>query len=78
MKCPYCDRKPHEITEYVDAAKHEDMTPEEYVRSEEGTFDVRTQLFCCTKCYIKIGMPLINELREAFDYYRSNVEPLEG
>jgi hypothetical protein len=76
MKCPYCDKQPHELEEYVHAAG-DDMTPEAYVQSEEGTYHHKTQLFCCTSCYIRIGMPLKERLYEAFTYYRSHVEPLE-
>lgn len=77
MKCPYCDREPKHIPEYVEAAKRENITPDEYVRLEEGTFHHLTQLFCCTDCYIRIGLPLNCDLYQAFQYYRSHVEPLE-
>jgi hypothetical protein len=33
------------------------MTPEQYVRSEEGTFNLKNGHFACTACYINIGMP---------------------
>lgn len=78
MKCPYCDRKPHEIQEYIDGAKQENCTPEQYVISEEGTYDGRTKLFACTSCYINIGMPTNSRLHEAFRYYRRDVESIEG
>lgn len=58
MKCEVCNKKPEEIQEYVDCGKEENMTPEQYVASEEGTYNPHKDLFCCTNCYIKIGMPL--------------------
>jgi hypothetical protein len=55
--CIRCGKEPHEIEEYVDAAAAEDMTPEQYVRSEEGTFNRENGHFACTACYIEMGMP---------------------
>lgn len=57
IQCAYCKKPPHEIDEYVEMAEIEDMTPEQYVRSEEGTFNRETGQFACTSCYIAIGMP---------------------
>lgn len=58
LRCKVCGKAPAEIDEYVDMGKEEDMTPDEYVRCEEGTLNRATGLFYCTLCYIKIGMPL--------------------
>ena len=58
MKCKNCGKKPEEIHEYVQGAQEEGMTVEEYVWLEEGTFNKETDLFYCTSCYIKLGMPL--------------------
>lgn len=58
MKCKICGRTPDKIDEYIEMAEIEDMTPEEYVRTEEGTFNHITEMFYCTECYINIGMPL--------------------
>lgn len=58
VMCKRCGKKPDEIQEYVDAAKEDNMTPESYVRSCEGTYNPKTGLFYCTSCYIKVGMPL--------------------
>jgi len=55
--CIGCNKEPHEIEEYVDAASDEEMTPEQYVRAEEGTFNRENGHFACTPCYIKMGMP---------------------
>lgn len=78
MKCPYCDKQPHEIEEYKIYAKLDNVTPEQFVIKEEGTYDHRTKLFCCTICYVTIGAPTNDRLHEAFRYYRQRVEPLEG
>ena len=56
-KCKICGKTPDEIDEYVDCAKYSDCTPEEFVVSQEGTYNSANGLFYCTDCYIKIGMP---------------------
>lgn len=58
MKCKICGKEPNELQEYISAAYEEKITPEEYVRREEGTFNKETEQFYCTACYINIGMPL--------------------
>lgn len=58
VKCKICGKRPSEILEYISAAKDEDMTPENYVVQEEGTYNPQTGFFYCTSCYIKIGEPL--------------------
>jgi hypothetical protein len=54
---PECNRYPDEITEYVRASEEEDITPDEYVAQEEGTYNSVNGHFLCTECYIKVGMP---------------------
>lgn len=56
--CFECGKAPSELTEYVTAAREYEITPDEYVRREEGTYNPQTGFFWCTECYIKIGMPL--------------------
>ena len=58
MKCKACGKAPNELSEYVSAAKVANITPEEYIRKEEGTYNRKTDLFFCTPCYVKVGMPL--------------------
>lgn len=58
MKCKVCGKEPHELSEYITAAISEGMTPAEYVREEEGTYNPETELFYCSPCYVKVGMPL--------------------
>lgn len=55
--CKSCGLMPNEIQEYVFAAKEYGMSPDEYVLSEEGTYNKRSKKFYCTSCYIKAGMP---------------------
>lgn len=57
-RCKLCRKTTDQISEYVDAGKLNSMTPEEYVKQEEGTYNKNTGLFYCTKCYVKAGMPL--------------------
>lgn len=57
-ECKGCKRKPDEIDEYIHAAQDEDMTPDEFVRREEGTFNPETGKFWCTTCYVAAGCPL--------------------
>lgn len=55
--CKICRRKPEEIREYAECAEEEEMTPEQFARTD-GTYNSLTKKFYCTECYIKIGMPL--------------------
>lgn len=55
--CIGCGRHPEEIEEYVEAAKQCDLTPDEYVMKEEGTYNPSNGHFLCTVDYVKAGMP---------------------
>lgn len=58
-KCKVCGREASEINEYqefIRTGQYE--TIEEVIKNEEGTYNPETDLFYCTNCYIKIGMPL--------------------
>jgi hypothetical protein len=55
--CLYCKRRPADIPEYVACAIESNITPAEYVMKEEGTYNKYNGHFCCTDCYIEIGMP---------------------
>ncbi len=55
--CTGCNKKPAELEEYIDLAEIEEMSPEEYVQSEEGTYNKSNGHFLCTDCYITAGMP---------------------
>lgn len=54
---PYCQRKPNQIYEYVDAAADAGLTPDDYVKQYEGTYNSANGHFACTACYIALGMP---------------------
>ena len=76
--CFRCMHRPHEISEYNEAAREllrEEFTDEfdkdyifpqsmirgrcdEYIQEDEGTYNPETRTFCCTSCYIEIGMPV--------------------
>jgi hypothetical protein len=58
MRCKICGKAPNEINEYIEMAEEKGLTPEEFVKTEEGTFNSSTEMFYCTECYIDIGMPL--------------------
>lgn len=58
IRCNGCGRTPDQISEYILAGQDEDMTPEEFVRQEEGTFNPDNGHFWCTSCYIQADMPL--------------------
>jgi hypothetical protein len=54
--CAGCRKRPEELEEYVEAAREEETTPDEYVRENEGTLNSRGE-FLCTTCYVAAGMP---------------------
>lgn len=55
--CIGCGKQPDEIEEYVEMGKAEDMSPDEFVRREEGTLNRDNGHFLCTECYVAAGMP---------------------
>ena len=57
-KCVGCHKEPKKLSEYVSMGKSEGMTPEQFVKSEEGTYNSRNGHFYCSPCYLKAGMPL--------------------
>jgi len=57
ITCLKCGRTPDEIDEYVIFSREEGVTPVEYVKKEEGTYNEETGDFYCTDCYIAVGMP---------------------
>lgn len=56
--CIGCDKRPHQIQEYLDMAAEDMMTPDEWVKGEEGTYNSTNGHFYCTECYVKAGSPL--------------------
>lgn len=55
--CRGCNKKPSELEEYTEPEVLDGMTPDEYVRAEEGTYNRETGGFLCTNCYVAAGMP---------------------
>jgi hypothetical protein len=60
-RCIGCGKTPAELEEYVEAASAENygraISPDLYVRREEGTYNPETNHFACTPCYCDMGMP---------------------
>lgn len=55
--CTGCNKTADELPEYIEGAAEAEMTVEQYVREEEGTYNPENGHFLCTDCYIKAGMP---------------------
>lgn len=55
--CTGCNKRPDELEEYIESAADCNMTPDDYVKEEEGTYNPANGHFLCTDCYIKAGMP---------------------
>lgn len=55
--CFLCGKTPEEIGEYDEYAEEEGITATEYMIQEEGTYNPKHNTFCCTRCYIRLGMP---------------------
>jgi len=56
-RCIDCNKTPAMIPEYVNCARDKGITPDEYVRWDEGTV-ILGRHFWCIDCYTKAGMPL--------------------
>lgn len=65
--CNGCKKSPDKISEYIEFAKIENCTPQEFVLQNEGTLNSITGQFLCTKCYLKKGEPLGITGAECFD-----------
>lgn len=55
--CTGCNKTADELPEYIEAAEESEMTIEQYIREEEGTYNPANGHFLCTSCYINAGMP---------------------
>lgn len=55
--CLGCANYPEELSEFIDPAEDEGITPTEYVIHNEGTYNNRNGHFLCSSCYIINGMP---------------------
>ena len=61
-RCMVCGKHGHEIDEYRDAVTVMGGQPhlescDQFVMSDEGTYNHEKHSFVCTECYIEIGMP---------------------
>jgi hypothetical protein len=56
-QCQGCGKVPDQLLEYQEPARENEVTPDEYVAAEEGTYNRENGHFLCTECYIKAGMP---------------------
>jgi len=55
--CQGCNKPASELDEYKQAASEDDMDVNDYIRSEEGTYNPANGHFLCTPCYVEAGMP---------------------
>lgn len=55
--CTGCNKYADELEEYIEAAKMSEMSVEDFVREEEGTYNPSNGHFLCTDCYVDAGMP---------------------
>lgn len=55
--CIGCCKRPAEDPTYVMFAEEEDISPAEYVKHNEGTFNWNNGHYLCDDCYIKNGQP---------------------
>lgn len=57
-RCIDCHRTPSEIKEYVELAADAGLTPDDFVRRDEGTYNPTNGHFACSYCYIEMGSPV--------------------
>lgn len=55
--CIGCNRRPDQITEYVNMVRNSAISPDEAVRREEGTYNPDNGHFACSACYFRMGAP---------------------
>jgi hypothetical protein len=54
---PACGRYASQIEGLSETAADSRLTAAEYLKQEEGTYNIRTNHFLCDMCYIGAGMP---------------------
>lgn len=69
LMCACCGKEPNNIEEIVYESEMEGVTPEEFTKTD-GTYSSIANLFVCTDCYRKAGMPSISmrDIKSEFDY----------
>jgi hypothetical protein len=55
--CVICCCNPDELSEYTEPAAELNISANEYVRKEEGTFNRQNGHFLCTPCYVVASQP---------------------
>lgn len=55
--CAGCSKPPAECG-YQEYAEEAEISANEYVRQNEGTYNRENGHFWCDRCYIKVGVPL--------------------
>lgn len=55
--CIGCEKFAEELSEYNKENTECELTPAQYVKQEEGTYNRENGHFLCTPCYCKAGMP---------------------
>lgn len=75
VTCPYCNE--HKTIDEYEEYTNKGMTNFEYLIKEEGTYCPLTGCFVCSECYVRIGTPPIEKLKnDAYLVFRLKVEPL--
>lgn len=74
LMCACCGKEPNNIEEIVHESEMEGVTPEEFTKTD-GTYSSIVNLFVCTDCYRKAGMPSISvsDIKSEFDYEMSKL-----
>ena len=57
VRCNGCGKSPNELDEFQPNTTGSELSAEEYVQAEEGTYNAANGHFLCTPCYIDAGQP---------------------
>lgn len=55
--CMGCFKSPDQLACYTGLAEEMGISPDDYVRQEEGTYNRNNGHFLCDDCYVAAGMP---------------------
>jgi len=67
VHCPFCNRNPEEISWIKFKADLFEMSPSEYVRMNDPSYHIKTDMFICNQCYFDQGLPTWLELIQAYN-----------
>jgi hypothetical protein len=59
--CFRCGLEPSSIAEYRDTFEEQGYDSPDAFARDDGTYNRTSNHFCCTSCYIAIGMPASKE-----------------